>query len=721
MSCQKILTEVADCRVCALNINALDTYDYPEEVLWQLDQTDTESHTALATELNNNPRVTGIIIEHEYGIFGGEHGENLLYFLNTYTKPIVITLHTVLPEPNEHMRLVTNHIVKRVDKIVVLTENSKKVLERLYPDSIGKVHVIPHGIHNTPFVTPKIPKQQLKLVGKTVLSTFGLLSRGKGIEYVINALPDIVKDNPTIKYLVLGQTHPVVRREEGEQYRNELLKLVKELQLEKHVTFYDQYFSLKDLLEFLDATDIYISTSINVDQAVSGTLSYALGSGRAAISTEFAQAKEIITTKNGRLVPVKDSKALTTALADLLSDQDKLSKMHRNAYKNTRHMIWNQVASNYLELIRFVAPDVAVLTPTLPAISLKHLETMTDDFGLFQFANLTVPHKDFGYTLDDNARALIVACELADMKNRHATRLAKTYLSFLKECQTEIGEFVNYIDHSGKIPTVQNTNEDLEDAYARAMWALATTIACKALPKATAKTAQELFLKGIAQSKDLHHLRARATIIKAFSVAQEVLPFKRGVLLQAIENEANVLLTALTTHKAKSWHWFETYLGYNNAVLSEAMMIAGDLLQIESFTKAGKSTLSFLIRETFRGEVYVPIGHAAWYERGAKRSEFDQQPEDPVATILALARAYQITHNAMYRHLAYICFSWFLGNNILGQSLLDPKTGGCFDGLHPDRVNQNQGAESLVSYLLARLTIETLHTNEDTTDNRYFS
>jgi glycosyltransferase involved in cell wall biosynthesis len=669
-----------------------------------------------------NPiEVTGIIIEHEYGIFGGEHGENLILFLDAYTKPVVITLHTVLPNPSEHMRLVTTRIVARADKIVVLTENSKKVLEQIYPNSIGKVTVIPHGIHNTPFVTPKLPKKELKLSGRKVLSTFGLLSRGKGIEYVLNALPQVVASDPSIKYLVLGQTHPVVRREEGEKYRKELLKLVKELQLENHVTFYDQYFTVTDLLQFLAATDVYISTSINVDQAVSGTLSYALGSGRAVVSTEFAQAREIVNAKNGRLVPVRDSQAMTNALQSLLKDENKLKQMHRHAYKNTRHMLWKNVATEYIKLVTFVSPSVEIMNPVLPTISTKHLERMTDEFGLFQFANLTEPHKDYGYTLDDNARALIVASELHSLGDKKAFKLAKTYLAFIAKCQQETGKFINYIDHDGKAPTEQNSSEDLEDAYARAMWALSEVLTTKEYPHAFRNKAQVIFLKKLAQSQDLHHLRARATIIKAFSLAQTVLPFKRGFLLQSIEREAEVLRESINTHSSKTWYWFDTYLGYNNAVLSEAMMIAGELLEINEYKKIGKQSLQFLIRETFRGEVYVPIGHAAWYKRGEKRSEFDQQPEDPAATILALARAYKITHNAMYRHLAYVCFSWFLGNNILSKPLYDPKTGGCYDGLHPDRVNLNQGAESLVSYLLARLTIELLHTNEDPTNNRYFS
>ncbi len=712
---------MAECRVCALNVNALDTYDYPKEVSWQLDQTDKKAHVELAHELNKNPRVTGIIIEHEYGIFGGEHGENLLYFLDAYTKPVVITLHTVLPEPNEHMRLVTSRIVARADKIVVLTENSRKVLENLYIGSSGKVTVIPHGIHNTPFVTPKVSKKLLKLEGRKVLSTFGLLSRGKGIEYVLNALPNIVKNDPTIKYLVLGQTHPVVRREEGEKYRKELLRLVKKLNLEKHVTFYDQYFSITDLLQYLAATDVYISTSINIDQAVSGTLSYALGAGRAVVSTEFAQAREIVSTKNGRLVPIKNSEAMTTALESLLKDEKKLQQMHKHAYKNTRHMVWKSVATEYLKLMTFVSPCVEIMNPVLPEISTKHLEKMTDSFGLFQFAALSEPHKEYGYTLDDNARALIVASELATLGNKKAIKLAKTYLAFISRCQLESGEFINYIDHSGKAPTTQNTTEDLEDAYARAMWALAQVLSCQSFTPTFRKKAQEMFVKGLSQSHELHHLRARATIIKAFALAQTVLPFKRGFLLQSIEREAEVLKESLKTHASKNWYWFDTYLGYNNAVLSESLLIAGELLALPEYSKQGKLSLQFLIRETFRGEVYVPIGHAAWYRRGEKRSEFDQQPEDPAATILALARAYQITHNAMYRHLAYVCFSWFLGNNILGKAVYDSVTAGCFDGLHPDRVNLNQGAESLVSYLLARLTIETLHTNEDSTDNRYFS
>ncbi|MCX6730776.1 MAG: glycosyltransferase [Candidatus Roizmanbacteria bacterium] len=337
--------------MAAFNLTPLDTYKYPKEVEWEIDQNSKKAYIKLAKIVNEDVNISAAIVQHEYGIFGGTEGNKILYFMQQCKKPILVTLHTILPFPLPKMKAVTEAIVKRANTLVVLTERSKEMVEQIYPESIGKVFVIPHGIHPTEFALQKKYKAKLELQKRTVVTTFGLLSRGKGIEYVINALPEVIKKNPSILYLVLGETHPVIRRNEGEEYRIELIKLVKKLGLQKHVKFYDQYLSLPNLFGFLKATDLYISSSTNPNQAVSGTLSYALGAGRAVISTQFAQAKEVVTSDIGRLVPIKDSPAISEALLDLLSDKKRLEQMHLNAYNKTRYMLWSNVAEKYIELL----------------------------------------------------------------------------------------------------------------------------------------------------------------------------------------------------------------------------------------------------------------------------------------------------------------------------------------------------------------------------------
>ncbi|MBI3954743.1 glycosyltransferase [Candidatus Collierbacteria bacterium] len=698
-SSQKFLGSLVNCKVAALNLSPLDTHKYPKEVEWEIDQNSKIDHLRLAKTINNDQHISGVIIQHEYGIFGGPEGELLLTFMKACKKSMLVTLHTTLPTPSLEMKSITAKIINLASTIVVLTHRSKNIIENLYPGSLGKVFVVPHGIHLSIFSDPKKFKTKLELGNRIVLTTFGLLSRGKGIEYALKALPKVIKKHPSVLYLILGETHPIIRRNEGEKYRLELAKLITELNLEKHVKFYDQYFNLPDLLEFLQATDVYIATSINPHQAVSGTLSYALGTGLAVVSTEFAQAKEIVTPKTGRLVPIKDSPALTKAIVDLLSDKKRLKQMHLNAYKMTRPMLWSNVADKYTKLLTRLV---------VPKIKLTHLQTLTDDFGIFQFASLASPNKDFGYTLDDNARALIVCSWLIKQAyTKELEVLLRLYLAFVKKCQLTDGSFVNYIGFNDKLPTPQNKTEDLQDSQTRALWALGEITSNQILPNDIRSQAKKMFLLNLKLETKFTHLRAKAFAIKSFSLILSFLPEKQDQLLAYIKDYADSLLTALKNNSDKSWQWFESDLNYNNALLSESLLIAGKIMKNDEYTSKGLISLNFLISKTF-SETYIPIGHSKWYKNKQKRSNFDQQPEDPASMILALISAYNYTGDEHYKKLADKCFSWFLGNNSLKKALYDYKNGGCYDGLHPDRVNLNQGAESLISYLMSSFTMSQL-------------
>ena len=700
-SSQEFLGNRFACKVAAMNVSPLDTYNYPPEVEWKLDQNNKREHLALARKINNNSLISGVIIQHEYGIYGGVEGEILLQFMMQCTKPIVVTLHTILPRPSKKMREVTEKIISRANILVVLTQTSKKLLEEVYPISIGKVYVIPHGIHNVDFSSTKTAKRKLKFVDKTILSTFGLLNRGKGIEYVIKALPELIKKYPQLLYLVLGQTHPVVRRNEGEKYRLELSRLVTSLHLKKHVKFYDQYLSLPDLLEFLKATDIYISTSTNPNQAVSGTLSYAMGAGRAVVSTEFAQAKEIITPGTGRLVPIKQSRFIHSALVELLANKAKLQAMHKNAYTVTRKMVWRNVAKEYAYLLE---------QSTLLPINLSHFKNMTDDFGMFQFAHLSTPNKEFGYTLDDNARALVICSRLlsSGYRDKDVVRMCTIFLDFIETCQLPSGAFNNYLDYANKSPTTQNQKEDLDDAAARAMWSLGEVMSNARIPLSKRIKAKRIFDRALPYCRNVSHLRAKSFMIKGLALTLQFFPKNRKALTLVLHDYADALMLSAKTHSVRSWHWFADHLDYNNALLPESLLIAGKILKNSLLTSMGERTLAFLVRKTFTTNMYIPIGNSHWYTNNEKRSNYDQQPEDPASMVQALSTAFSITHKEKYRNLGNKCFRWFLGNNSLHTPLYNFRTGGCYDGLHPDRVNLNEGAESLVSYLLARMAVTNL-------------
>lgn len=697
--CRKTLGPGFRCKVAALNLSTLDTYTYPPEVEWEIDQSNKNDYHKLAKTINADPAISGVILQHEYGIFGGVDGEKVLHFMQHCKKPVIVTLHTVLQAPSPHMQEVTAKIIELASNVILLTRNSADIIEKLYPISRGKTCIIPHGIHSIDFSNPEKFKAKLELENHIILSTFGLLSRGKGIEYALNALPAVIKKYPSVMYLILGETHPVIRRDEGEKYRLELARLVTKLHLKKYVKFYDQYLSLPDLLEFLQATDIYISTSINPNQTVSGTLSYALGTGRAVISTVFSQSKEIITPEIGKLVPVKDSPALTEAILDLLNDTKKLSTLARNAYDSTRLMLWSNVAKKYTNLL---------IRTVVPPLILKHLYTMTDDFGLIQFGEHAIPNTHSGYTLDDNARALI-ACSwlLGKIPNKKVQALTHIYFEFIKKCQQKDGSLINYIEYKDKLPSVQNKKEDLEDTWSRTMWALSEVMRSKAFPSELKQQAKQMFLLALENKSKLTHLRAKAFAIKSFVLAADEMPQHKSLFMGYITDYADSLTSSLKKNSDKSWVWFEKNLNYSNAILSESLLLAGNYLHNPIYIDKGIQSLRFLISKTFSSDMYLPIG-SGWYKNNEKRSQFDQQPEDPAAMILTLAYAYKTTMNEEYRNLAKKCFSWFLGNNSLGKSLLDEKSGGCYDGLHPDRVNLNQGAESLISYVMSNYIISQL-------------
>ncbi|HWA51839.1 MAG TPA: glycosyltransferase [Patescibacteria group bacterium] len=694
-SIEKLTGPTVECKIAALNLSESDAYEYPKEVYWQLIQTQKEDFSEFAETINNDDSVSAVVIQHEYGIYGGEFGDNLLAFTSKCKKPISITFHTVIPDPPYKMQNVTSELIDHATRIVVLTETSRQIIESIYQNAIGKVVIIPHGIHPVSFSAPGHFKNKLMYTNKTLLTTFGLLSRSKGIEYVIKAMPKVVKQFPDVVYLILGETHPVVRLQEGESYRNELYELVDKLHLKKHVKFYDKYFSVDDLLTFLKATDIYISTSLAPNQAVSGTFSYALGTGRAVVSTDFAQAKEYLHKDLGEIVPMKNPQAYADAIIKLLSQKKKLYTIHRRAYNATRNMVWSNVALEYLKNL-----DVSII----PEINLKHLIDMTDDFGMFQFAKGKEADSEFGYTLDDNARAA-VACSLLIKKGqkRIVTKELAKYIKFIEHC-IEGDKLLNYIDYPEHMATEQNNLEDLQDTYARTLWALSEVITNEKIPANIRRDANKIWKKISLKAIDVTHLRSRAFTIKA--LCNIVNGNKNHPFTEIIKKHAEHMVNAFYDKTSEHWHWFEHELTYSNAIIPESLLLAGCLLDNREFLEVGEKALGFLIKHTFINDLYFPIGQNGWFKKRKARAHFDQQPEDPASMVLALTTAWRCLKDPKYSHLAFQCFSWFLGNNMLGYSMYDYTDGSSFDAITPSGVNHNQGAESLLSYLLARLKIE---------------
>lgn len=724
-----LLESVVEARIAAVNTDDISRYNYPRKVIFQLDQYSEQEYIKTAERINAMDDVKLVNIQHEFGIFGGNNGSYITSFLEALKKPSIVTFHTVLPSSDNELYNIVRLIAERASGLVVMTNISKEILNREYGISEEKIAVIPHGIHSIPYTSSAKPKSVLGLSRKTILLTFGFLNRGKGLEYVIESLPKVVSVYPDFIYIILGVTHPNVLKEEGESYRNFLVKKVRDLKLSSHVNFYNEYASLDKLLQFLKATDIYISTSLNLNQAVSGTLSYALGAGRPVISTPFPQAKELITSESGILVNFKDPDSYAEAIIKFLKEPAWREQLGKNAYFRTRKMTWDNVALEYLKLFSKHCSDIAEVSERkkIPRINLNHMFKLTDDFGIIQFAKFSSPDISSGYTLDDNARALIVACAcysqigkaikityLDKQKNELLKRI-NIYLNFMGFILSDEDIFYNYVKSDRTIDIEFNKKENLDDANGRALWALAFAASADFLPKIITNKALFLLNKRIEKYKMFESPRATAFYAKGVCLLLKKMKEIEGKNLEKILLTLCDRLVSLyrgvssenlpDNIQQAGWQWFENYLTYSNAVLPEALLLAYKRTRNSDYFDIGVKTLDFLISQTFVEGIYIPTGQDGWHHRTGQRRYFDQQPEDTSAMTCALATAYSIIGKDVYKKLMHEAFNWFLGDNSIKQVVYDRTTGGCYDGLGEGHINLNQGSESTTSYLLARLAL----------------
>jgi len=716
-----LLESVVESKIAAVNTDAVSRYHYPRQVLFQIDPHSERDYLRTAESINGMEDVKLVNIQHEFGLFGGSYGSNILYFLDALKKPSVATFHSVLPSPNIELHRIVRSITEKTSGVTAMTNLSREILVREYGIDEKKISVIPHGIHAAPYSSSAKAKAALGFSEKVSVLTFGFLSRGKGIEYVIEALPKVVKAYPDLMYIVLGVTHPNVLKEEGESYRNSLIQKVRDLGLSSHVSFYNEYTSLDSLLQFLRAADIYISSSLDPNQAVSGTLSYALGSGRPVISTPFAQAREIITPESGLLVNFRDPDSYAKALTALLKDPIRREQFGKNAYFRTRNMTWENVALEYSKLFSKYSSELAEVSKykKIPRLNLNHLFRLTDDFGIIQFSRLSLPDIASGYTVDDNARALIVAClcysdligrpfvtAALDKKKRDLLKRVGIYLRFIEYVLGENGLFENYVRSDRTVDVELNRNENLEDANGRTLWALAVAATADHLPEGLRNKALAIFSKRIENHELFESPRAATFYVKSLCLLLKAKKQAGGNDLNgSLIRHCDRLVSLYRGVSSEEWPWFENYLTYSNAVFPEALLLGHQQTGNSEYLEIGTKTLDFLIRQTFVGGIYAPIGQDGWHHKMGERRYFDQQPEDAAAMACSLATAYSITGKTAYRKLMHEAFNWFLGDNSLEQVVYDRATGGCYDGVGEGHINLNQGAESTTSYLLARLAI----------------
>ncbi|MHA3788596.1 glycosyltransferase [Flavobacterium hauense] len=697
-------------KVCALeNKNEKHTYTDPS-VKYILDVSEPESYNQLAQAINEDDNIKVVLMQHEFGLVN-ESVTNFNFFINDIQKPLAIVFHTVLPGPNDELRANVQHILDRADSLIVMTNNAADILVRDYIVNREKITVIPHGTHLVAHTDKNELKRKYGFEGRTVLSTFGLLSAGKSIETSLDALPAVVKNTPDALFLIIGKTHPTVALNEGEVYRDSLIAKIAALGIEENVKFINKYVDLDELLEYLQLTDIYLFTSKDPNQAVSGTFSYALSCGCPIISTPIPHAKEVLAGETGITFDFGNSEQLANAINTLLSDEELRRTMVLNGLHKIIHTAWENSAVNHAKLLAQMG--AIKLQYRNPAVNLSHIKEMTTDFGMLQFSKLNRPDFESGYTIDDNARAMIAMGQYYKRyKDPSVLKYISIYLNYIEFCQFEDGRFINYVDVNKKI-TAQNNNENLEDSSGRAMWALGYIVSLgNILPLEISAKAASIFQKSLSLTKNIYSTRAMAFVIKGLYYYNRRV--KDADTIIYIKLFADRMVQMYRHESDAEWKWFEGYLTYANSVLPEALLLCYAITNDQNYKDIAKEAFDFLLSQTFDDQSIRIISNRSWLKRGGKRENFGEQPIDVAYTILALRKFHDIFKEEEYLNKMEIAFNWFLGNNHLQQIIYNPCTGGCFDGLEEHNVNLNQGAESTVSYLMARLTITKYFGNADT-------
>lgn len=689
-------------------------YDYPPTVAFQIKDGNIEDYLRAAEFLNAGQFDT-VCLQHEFGIFGGEAGAHILVLLSRLTMPVVTTFHTVLADPTVRQRAVMERIVEASSKVVVMAAKGRELLRDVYAVPDDKIEVIAHGIPEAAFAGPDAAKARQGFERKPVILTFGLLSPNKGIEVMIDAMPSILKRCPNAVYVVLGATHPNLVRNQGEAYREGLMARVRELAIDDHVVFLDRFVDLPTLLEFISMCDVYVTPYLNEAQMTSGTLAYSFGLGKPVVSTPYWHARELLADGCGVLVPFGDAAAIGGEIADLLTDDARRQAMSRRAYAASRPMTWERTADRYMTVFDkarqshrlkvFARAEPGPSAPLVPEMQISHFLSMCDDIGLFQHAVHTVPDRAHGYCVDDNARALLLACALNSPGEQPLSDVLTTrFAAFVQHAwNPDTGQFRNFmgfdrtwLEHSGS-----------EDSHGRTLWALGEAARTDA-SASRRRWAAALFAKALPAAVSFRSPRAWAFTLLGLDAYCPLAPddlHARGVR-HAL---ADRLMSCLASVETPDWVWFEEGLAYDNARLPQALVLAGMAMQAPEYLDAGLRSLRWLMtQQTATAGHFRPVGTAGFGERRQRPRAFDQQPVEATATIAACLAAWRASGDAEWKAMAARAFAWFLGSNDLAVALVDSRTGSCRDGLHPDRANENRGGESAVCYLLGLAEIRQL-------------
>lgn len=692
--------------VVALN-DFTNNYEYPEEVKLTIRQEYQEDYIR-AVKFINHSGADLCVLEHEFGIFGGQNGVYILPLLHRLEVPLIVTLHTILKTPSYNEKAVLQEICKMAHKIVVMSNKAIEFLVNIYDVPQEKIAFIEHGVPDLQYNAKK-SKKEFKLESKKVLMTFGFIGRNKGIETVIKALPKVIEKHPNVIYMVLGKTHPNVLRHSGEEYRIYLMRLVKNLQLEKHVVFLNEFLDVKDLFKYLSATDIYLTPYLNEAQITSGTLSYAIGVGSAVISTPYWHAAELLADGRGRLFNFGDSDELSSILSELMDNPVELNMLKTRALEYGNKITWPKTGEKYVTLTKqVIRQGVTELTKKdtifdlliLPPFSLAHINRLTDDTGIIQHAKFGIPNLKEGYCLDDNSRALLmVLMAYRQTKNERALELSPVYLSYIHYMQNKDGTFRNFLSFN------RNYLDEVgsEDSFGRTIWALGYLLA-NAPNDAYYQTGRLMFFNASPNFEKLESIRSIANTMIGICYYLETNPADDS-MTERLRSMAHNLVSHYEENESENWKWFEALLAYDNGMLPLALLQAAEILNEDKIMEIAINSMQFLTEHTLNENYLSIIGNEQWYKKDGERSMFAQQPIDAMAMVLMFHQAFHVTKDKEYLNKLYTSFLWFLGENDLRLSLYDFETKGCCDGFESYGVNRNQGAESSLAYLISHLTV----------------
>ncbi|MHC4441056.1 MAG: glycosyltransferase family 4 protein [Planctomycetota bacterium] len=690
-------------------------YRYPQRVRFQL-RANFQTDYRLAADFIAGSQANAVILQHEYGIYGGPAGAHILRMLRELRIPILTTLHTVLPEPTAEQRMVMDELWQISDRLVVMSHKAEQLLEEIYCVPVDRIAYIPHGIPDVPFVDPNYFKDQFKAEGRRVILTFGLLSPNKGIENMVEAMPEIVKQFPDVLYIVLGTTHPNLKQKHGEAYRTSLQRRVADLGLVDNVRFRNRFVELEELCEYIGAADLYVTPYLFEQQITSGTLAYAVGAGKAVVSTPYWHAQEMLSEERGIIVPFRDPGALAEAVNYLFANDTERHQMRKRAYNYCRDMVWKQVGRDYLMLAQTAMEERShkprPLPPhrkrigrieELPELELRHLHNMTDDTGILQHALFTTPNRNHGYCVDDNGRALVVCALYSQLyKSNDLDPLALTYLSYLSHAFNEkSGRFRNFMSYSREWLDSMGS----EDSHGRALWGLGMT-AAHANSENLRAMGVKMFQQAVQVSEKFISPRAWAYSLLGIHAYLELYSGDAGVrrIRQLL---AGKLFDLFKDNSKDDWPWCEPSITYSNATLPHALLLAGTWIPNGEMREAGLRLLEWVckIQKTGQGHLSL-IGNQGWFPYGGEKARFDQQPIEAAQLCCACSEAYRATNDEHWLAESRRSLEWFLGRNDLDSPLYDFASGGCCDGLTPDGPNFNQGAESTLAWLISLLTFQ---------------